>query len=143
MGGAAGAPRAEAAEGPLASTATCEGLVVVRHKLVCRVLLHHAYSLDALAVHIVAVHLILALAAIAVAIVVTVLIPVIISINVLLTIHLLLIYCVSMISSPCVINIHIISVSINLINLVHYLAKVFFLGLGADRDWRFVGVLMF
>ena len=74
MGGATGAPRAEAAEGPLASTATCEGLVVVRHKLVCRVLLHYADSFDTLAVHIVAVYLILALAASAVASVVTVLI---------------------------------------------------------------------
>ena len=76
----AGAPRAEAAEGPLAPAAACravqdEGLLVVRHKLVCRVLLHHVYGFDALAIHIVAVvYIILALAADAVAIVVTVLI---------------------------------------------------------------------
>ena len=61
----AGALRAEAAEGPLASTAPCfavqdEGLVIARHKLVRRVLLHHVDSFDALAIHIVAVYIILA-----------------------------------------------------------------------------------
>ena len=72
----AGALRAEAAEGPLASTAPCfavqdEGLVIARHKLVRRVLLHHVDSFDALAIHIVAVNLVLTLTADAVAIIVT------------------------------------------------------------------------
>ena len=72
----AGVARAKTAEGPLASTAACftvqdEGLVVVRHKLVRRVLLHHVDSFDPLAIHIVAVNLVLALTADAVAIIVT------------------------------------------------------------------------
>ena len=139
----AGAPRAEAAEGPLASTASCfavqdEGLVSVRHKLVRRVLLHHVDSFDALAIHIVAVYIILAPPARAAASITTILIRVFMTISVLLAIHILLVHSVGIISAPHVILAHIVGVSIDLTSRIPHLTKVIFVRLSADRDRRFM-----
>ena len=103
-----------------------------------RVLLHHVDSFDALAIHIVAVYIILAPPARAAASITTVLIRIFLTINVLLAIHILLVHSVGIICAPHVILVHIVGVSIDLISRVPHLTKVIFVRLSADRDRRFM-----